>query len=57
MAERGRPRQPLSITDDDRVVLVVRRGFGFGECGAASADFGDDLVGCLGPDERFWSSL
>ncbi len=31
--------------------LVVRRGFGFGEGGAASADLGDDLFGCLGPRE------
>ena len=35
------------------VVLVVRRGFGFGECGASAADFSDDLGGGLVPDERF----
>lgn len=30
-----------------------RRGFGLvGEDDGASLDFGDDLFGCLGPDER-----
>ena len=34
--------------------LVVRRGFGLVvECGAASADFGDDVVRDLVPDEGF----
>jgi hypothetical protein len=31
-------------------VLVVRRGFSKG--GSAASDFGDDVVGVLGPDER-----
>lgn len=30
---------------------MVRRGLGFGEGGAASADLGDDLFGGLVPDE------
>jgi hypothetical protein len=33
--------------------LVARRGFGFGERGSAAADFGDDFVGGLLPDEGF----
>ncbi len=32
---------------------MVRRGFGFGECGPAASDFLDDLVGGLLPDEGF----
>ena len=41
-------------TTYDTAVLVVRRGFGDAiESGASSADFGDDLVCGLMPDERF----
>ena len=31
---------------------MVRRGFGFGECGPSAADLGDDVVGGFLPDER-----
>src|SRR6266508_811774 len=31
--------------------LVVRRGFGLGECGSTAADLGDDLFGGAVPDE------
>ncbi|MEQ8718013.1 MAG: hypothetical protein RIE08_10425, partial [Acidimicrobiales bacterium] len=38
---------------DRRLQLVVRRGIGLvGQGGAASSDFGDDVVGRLGPHER-----
>ena len=44
-------RYPLEIAHP---ALVVRRGFGLVvECGAASADFGDDVVRDLVPDEGF----
>jgi hypothetical protein len=47
-----RSRLPPAIVDrvgsPDR--LVVRRGFSKG--GSAAPDFGDDVVGVLGPDER-----
>src|SRR5215204_3086757 len=35
-----------------RPPLMVRRGFGLGECGSSAAYFGDDLFGGLVPDER-----
>ena len=42
----------LSLLAWLRSRLVVRRGFGLGECGTSASDFGDDLFGGLVPDER-----
>jgi uncharacterized membrane protein len=43
-----------SLISLSTVALVVRRGFGDGgQGGSASFDFGDDVVGGFGPDERF----
>ncbi len=39
------------VGSEGATALVVRRGFGLGECGSAAGDFFDDLGGGLVPDE------